>query len=84
VVASQKLIRKKNFFVDSLDLSITMRNILKAFFDSNTNAPDEDLHKMFVFGIQSWAGQIRSLLWTVKGQIFVDMEGYTQQPYPIL
>jgi len=49
--------RKKNFS-DFLDLSITMRDILHAFFNSNANASDEDLHKIFVLGVQSWGKQI--------------------------
>ncbi|RIA98438.1 hypothetical protein C1645_731660 [Glomus cerebriforme] len=44
--------RKKNFS-DFLDLSITMRDVLHAFFNSNASASDEDLHKIFVLGVQS-------------------------------
>ncbi|CAG8617534.1 7643_t:CDS:2, partial [Paraglomus occultum] len=44
----------KKIFSDFLDLSITMRDILHAFFNSNANASDEDLHKIFVLGVQSW------------------------------
>ncbi|CAG8567708.1 6956_t:CDS:2 [Scutellospora calospora] len=57
---------KKNF-VDSIDLSITMRDILYTFFNSNTNAPDEDLHKMFVFGIKSWGWTHQILAMDCKG-----------------
>ncbi|CAB4482560.1 unnamed protein product [Rhizophagus irregularis] len=31
-----------------------MRDILHAFFNSNANASDEDLHKIFVLRVQSW------------------------------
>ncbi|CAI2189388.1 8869_t:CDS:2, partial [Funneliformis geosporum] len=57
----------KKFFVDSIDLSITMRDILYTFFNSNTNAPDEDLHKMFVFGIKSWGWTHQILAMDCKG-----------------
>ncbi|CAJ0755212.1 5936_t:CDS:2 [Entrophospora sp. SA101] len=46
---------RKKKFLDALDLSITMRDTLYAFFNYNSNAPDEELHKMFVFG---WEYQI--------------------------
>ena len=49
---------RKKIFLDNLDLSITMRDILYAFFNSNANASDEDLHKIFVLGVQSWGKQI--------------------------
>ncbi|CAG8583037.1 18452_t:CDS:2, partial [Dentiscutata erythropus] len=42
----------KKIFVDSIDLSITIKDILYIFFNSNMNAPDKDLHKIFVFGIK--------------------------------
>ncbi|RGB30530.1 hypothetical protein C1646_817869 [Rhizophagus diaphanus] len=57
----------KKIFVDSIDLSITMRDILYTFFNSNTNAPDEDLHKMFVFGIKSWGWTHQILAMDCKG-----------------
>ncbi|CAG8565721.1 15492_t:CDS:2, partial [Racocetra fulgida] len=44
---------RKKIFLDSLDLAITMRDILYTFFESNANSPDEDLHKLFVLGFQS-------------------------------
>ncbi|RUS28393.1 hypothetical protein BC938DRAFT_481933 [Jimgerdemannia flammicorona] len=31
-----------------------MRDVLYAFFSSNANASDDDLHEMFVLGFQSW------------------------------
>ncbi len=45
---------RKKIFLDALDLSITMRDVLYAFFNYNSNASDEELHKMFVLGVQSY------------------------------
>ncbi|CAG8527676.1 15506_t:CDS:2 [Funneliformis mosseae] len=59
---------RKKIFSDSLDLSITMRDILHSFFKSNASSPDQDLHKIFILGVQSWG--------IAKGQKFVDMESY--------
>ncbi|CAG8572676.1 29711_t:CDS:2, partial [Racocetra persica] len=44
----------KKIFLNSLDLAITMRDILYIFFESNANFPDKDLHKLFVLRLQSW------------------------------
>ena len=49
---------RKKIYLDSLDLSITMRDILHTFFKSNANSPDEDLHKIFILGVQSWSKQV--------------------------
>ncbi|CAG8824792.1 27383_t:CDS:2, partial [Dentiscutata erythropus] len=45
---------RKKIFLDALDLSITMRHTLYAFFNYNSNALDEDSHKVFVLEVQSW------------------------------
>ncbi|CAG8660070.1 1527_t:CDS:2 [Acaulospora morrowiae] len=58
---------RKKFFSDNLDLSITMRDILHAFFNSNVNAPDEDLHKIFVLGVQSWGWTHQIVAMDCKG-----------------
>ncbi|RUS30314.1 hypothetical protein BC938DRAFT_479567, partial [Jimgerdemannia flammicorona] len=39
---------------DRVDLAVAMRDILFNFFVSNTNAPDNDLHRTFILGAQSW------------------------------
>ncbi|CAB4482006.1 unnamed protein product [Rhizophagus irregularis] len=58
---------RKKIFLDSLDLSITMRDILHAFFKSNANSPDEDLHKIFILGVQSWGWTHQVLAMDCKG-----------------
>ncbi|CAG8589817.1 23003_t:CDS:2 [Cetraspora pellucida] len=58
---------RKKIFLDSLDLSITMRDILHAFFNSNANASDEDLHKIFVLGVQSWGWTHKIVAMDCKG-----------------
>ncbi|RHZ78968.1 hypothetical protein Glove_153g12 [Diversispora epigaea] len=58
---------RKKIFVDALDLSITMRDTLYAFFNYNSNAPDEDLHKMFVLGVQSWGWKYQIVAMDCKG-----------------
>ncbi|CAG8618305.1 12724_t:CDS:10 [Funneliformis mosseae] len=58
---------RKKIFSDFLDLSITMRDILHAFFNSNANASDEDLHKIFVLGVQSWGWTHQILAMDCKG-----------------
>ncbi|KAG9285419.1 hypothetical protein G9A89_010894 [Geosiphon pyriformis] len=45
---------RKKVFEDHVDLAITMRDILHRFFASNNNAPDDELHRTFVLGVQSW------------------------------
>ncbi|RUS34033.1 hypothetical protein BC938DRAFT_482780 [Jimgerdemannia flammicorona] len=45
---------RKKVFEDHVDLAITMRDILHEFFASNNNAPDDELHRTFVLGVQSW------------------------------
>jgi len=45
---------RKKVFEDRVDLAITMRDILHRFFASNNNAPDDELHRTFVLGVQSW------------------------------
>ncbi|RUP51807.1 hypothetical protein BC936DRAFT_145650 [Jimgerdemannia flammicorona] len=45
---------RKKVFEDHVDLAVTMRDILHSFFTSNTNAPDDELHRTFVLGVQSW------------------------------
>ncbi|RUP44904.1 hypothetical protein BC936DRAFT_148878 [Jimgerdemannia flammicorona] len=37
-----------------IDLSVTLRDIICQFFISNSKAQDDDLHKTFVIGMQSW------------------------------
>ncbi|RUS19603.1 hypothetical protein BC937DRAFT_87215 [Endogone sp. FLAS-F59071] len=47
-------VHRKKVFEDHVDLAVTMRDILHGFFASNTNAPDDELHRTFVLGVQSW------------------------------
>ncbi|RUS32580.1 hypothetical protein BC938DRAFT_475037 [Jimgerdemannia flammicorona] len=39
---------------DRIDLSVTLRDIICQFFIYNSKAQDDDLHKTFVIGMQSW------------------------------
>jgi len=39
---------------DRVDLAVAMRDVLFNFFVSNANASDDDLHRTFVLGTQSW------------------------------
>ncbi|RUS33771.1 hypothetical protein BC938DRAFT_483982 [Jimgerdemannia flammicorona] len=45
---------RKKIFTDCIDLAVSMRDILYAFFSANPNTPDDKLHQMFVLGVQSW------------------------------
>lgn len=44
-----------------------MRDILHAFFKSNANSPSEDLHKIFILGVQSWGWTHQVLAMDCKG-----------------
>lgn len=45
---------RRKIFEDRIDLSVTLRDIICQFFISNSKAQDDDLHKTFVVGMQSW------------------------------
>ncbi|GBC08327.1 hypothetical protein RclHR1_08030004 [Rhizophagus clarus] len=58
---------RKKILLDSLDLSITMRDILHEFFKSNTYSPDDDLHSLFILGVHSWGWNHQILAMDCKG-----------------
>lgn len=45
---------RKKVHEDRVDLAVAMRDILYGFFASNSKAPEDDLHSMYVLGMQSW------------------------------
>ncbi|RUS14955.1 hypothetical protein BC937DRAFT_93102 [Endogone sp. FLAS-F59071] len=45
---------RKKVSEDRVDLAVAMRDVLFNFFVSNANASDDDLHRTFVLGTQSW------------------------------
>ncbi|CAG8505740.1 7459_t:CDS:10 [Paraglomus brasilianum] len=45
---------RKKIFMDRMDLAVALRDIVFQFFRSNSNAPDDELHKTYVIGMQSW------------------------------
>ncbi|CAG8659580.1 10181_t:CDS:2 [Acaulospora morrowiae] len=57
----------KKILLDNIDLSIAMRDNLHAFFNSNAEALDEDLHKIFVLGVQSWGWTHQIVAMDCKG-----------------
>jgi len=46
--------RHRQIQEDLIDLAVTMRGIIREFYKSNQNAPNEKLHKTFLLGTQSW------------------------------
>ncbi|CAG8641521.1 10133_t:CDS:2, partial [Paraglomus occultum] len=45
---------RKKIFEDRIDLAVTLRDIISRLFASNSKAQDDQLHKTFVVGMQSW------------------------------
>ncbi|KAG9307747.1 hypothetical protein G9A89_023312 [Geosiphon pyriformis] len=45
---------RKKIFQDRIDLAVTMRDVLYTFYKANCHAPENDLHRTYVLGMQSW------------------------------